>query len=116
MSSEIRRPSGIIGQQNKFSLTEVGITHPKNSSYIKFADNGDIYIMANPDLGIIFNSARKSITLVGDVIKFITKDDEGLCWNDLCFNSKATKYSEPTFIVPKKPLSSIYDEIDQFLI
>jgi hypothetical protein len=115
MAAEIRRPSTILGKQNKFSDSEVGLTHPRTPAFIKLSDNGDMYIMASPDVGIILNAARKSITLVGDVVKFVTKEDDGLNWNDLAFNAKATKYSEPTFVIPKKQTSSIYDEIDQFL-
>lgn len=111
----IRRPSEIIGDQNRYGANEVGITHPSNASFIKVADNGDIHIMANPSFGIILNATRQSITFVGDSIKFITKENEGLAWNELTFNSKATKYSEPTFIIPRKPYSSIYDDIDQFV-
>lgn len=111
----IRRPSELIGEQNQFGYNEVGVTHPTTSAYIKLADNGDIYLMANPNVGIIFNSTRQSITLVGDTIKFVTPDNQGLCWNELSFNAKATRYSEPTFIIPKQPYSSIYDDIDQFM-
>lgn len=111
----IRRPSEIIGDQGRFDANEVGLTHPRVPSFIKMADNGDIYIMANPNFGIVLNAARQSITFIGDKIKFITRDDEGLLWNELAFNAKATKYSEPTFAIPKQPYSSIYDDIDQFV-
>jgi len=111
----IRRPSEIIGNQNRFDNNEVGLTHPKNSSFIKLADNGDIYIMCNPNFGIVLNATRQSITFIGDTIKFITKNDQGLLWNELAFNAKASKYSEPTFIIPRDPYSSIYDNIDQFV-
>ena len=111
----IRRPSDVIGKQNRFKPNEVGLTHPGTSAYIKLADNGDLHIMANPNFGIVMSSARQSITFIGDTIKFITNEHEGLRWNELAFNSKATKYSEPTFVIPKKPNSTIYDDIDQFL-
>jgi hypothetical protein len=111
----IRRPSEIIGDQNRFDNNEVGLTHPKTTGFIKLADNGDTYIMLNPSCGIVMNAARQSITFIGDRIKFVTKDDEGLCWNELAFNAKASKYSEPTFIIPRQPYSSIYDDIDQFV-
>lgn len=111
----IRRPSELIGHQSRFNPNEVGLTHPNNSSFIKIADNGDIYMMVNPSFGIVLNAARQSITVIGDAVKFATKDDQGLMWNELTFNAKATKYSEPTFIIPRNPYSSIYDDIDQFV-
>lgn len=112
----IRRPSEIIGRQNVFGNNEVGLTHPVQPSYIKLADNGDVYIMANPNLGIIMNSAKNSITLVADKIKFITNpNNEALGWNDMYFNHKATSYTEPTLITPPSTQVGIFDGIDQFL-
>lgn len=112
---EFKRPSNIIGKQNKFGLREVGITHPDNNAFFKIADNGDISIMAKDGLGIIISSAQDCIFLVGDNVKFLTKEDEGLRWNGLAFNSKAVKYSEPAFIYPKKQTSGIYDGMSDFV-
>lgn len=111
----INRPTKAIGYQNRFNDNEVGLTHPETPGFIKIADNGDIYIMCNPNVGIILSAAKESITLVGDTVKVVTKEDAGFKWNELSFNAKATKYSEPTFIIPKDPYSSIYDDIDNFV-
>lgn len=110
-----QQPTNILSQQSKFSGRDVGITHPDNSSFIRIASNGNIFIMSQDNLGIIINSAQQSITLVGDTVKFLTNDDEGLLWNKLAFNSKASKYSEPTFIFPKQQQSSLYAGVDHFV-
>ncbi len=115
MSINYTRPTGVNTIQGSFSSTEVGLTHPFNTDYIKLADNGDIYIMANESLGIIISASKQSIILVGDVVKLFTNEDEGFKWNDLAFNPKATKYSEPTFVVPREPVTTLYDDITDYL-
>lgn len=109
------RPSEIIRKQNKFNNREVGLTHPDNNSFIKVSDNGDISIMSQDGLGIIISYAQNCIFLVGDNVKFLTKEDEGLRWNGLAFNPKATTYSEPAFIFPKKQKAGIYDGLSDFI-
>lgn len=109
------QPTNILSQQSKFSGRDVGITHPDNSSFIRIASNGNIFIMSQDNLGIIINAAQQSITLVGDTVKFLTNDDEGLLWNKLAFNPKATKYSEPAFVYPKQQTSSLYAGVDHFV-
>lgn len=113
--NSIQRPTELIGNLNRFGNNEVGLTHPTNGSYIKIADNGDIYLMSGSNMGVILNFARQSLTFVGETVKFITNENNGLLWNNLAFNSKATKYSEPTFVIPKNQTSSIYDDIDMFV-
>lgn len=108
------QPYNVINNQNKFGHREVGITHPDNSGFIKIADNGDIHISAADGLGIILSVSQNCIILVGDTIKFLTKDDEGLRLNNLAFNTKATSYDEPAFIYPKNNTTGIYSNIDQF--
>ena len=112
---EFKRPSQLIDKENRFGDREVGITHPDISSFMRFADNGDIYIMAQEGLGIIISAAQNCIFLVGDHVKFLTKEDEGLRWNNLAFNPKAVKYSEPSLIYPKKQSTGIYDGMADFL-
>jgi hypothetical protein len=109
------RPSDIDNPQDLFGDREVGLTHPDNDSFIKLADNGDIRIMANNNLGLIISPSQNCIFLIADAVKFLTKEDEGLRWNNLAFNHQAIKFSEPAFIYPKKQTSSIYDGISHFL-
>lgn len=109
------KPYDLINKNNKFSNREVGITHPDNSSFIKIADNGDIQIMAQDGLGIIISASQHCIFLVADNIKLLTKEDEGLRWNNVAFNPKAVKYSEPAFIYPKNQTSGLYDGISDFV-
>lgn len=108
-------PTQILAQQSKFDGRDVGLTHPDNSAFVRIASNGNIYIMAQDNLGIVINAAQQSITLVGDTVKFLTKEDEGLLWNRLAFNGKATKYSEPAFVFPKNQDSSLYAGVDHFV-
>lgn len=115
MGTEFNRPYDLLAQQSKFGGREVGLTHPDVFSFIKIGDNGDIQLMAQDGLGIIISASQHCIFLVGDTVKFLTKSDEGLKWNKLAFNSKATKYSEPAFVFPKKQTSGLYDGIDNFL-
>ncbi len=109
------RPSAILGKENKFSKREVGLTHPDQPAYMRIADNGDIHIMANDNVGIIISAAQNTIILVADNVKFLTKEDEGLRWNNLAFNAAAVKYSEPAFIYPKNQTAGIYDGISDYI-
>ena len=115
MPTQFNRPYDLLSKQSKFGGREVGVTHPDVFSFIKLADNGDIQIMAQDGLGIIISASQHCIFLVGDTVKFLTKQDEGLKWNKLAFNPKATKYSEPAFIFPKNQTSGLYDGINDFI-
>lgn len=112
---QFERPSKMVNEQNKFGPREVGITHPDNQAYFKIADNGDMYLMCRDGLGAIFSVAQNTLFFVADNVKFLTKEDEGLRWNNLAFNSKAVTYSEPAFIYPKKQNSGIYEGVLDFL-
>lgn len=102
--------------QEKFGLREVGLTHPDLSSFIKLADNGDIHIVAAEGLAIILHPQNKSITFVGDTVKFLTKEEDGLRWNKLSFNSQATKYTEPAFVsYVEDDYQNLYRGLDDFL-
>jgi hypothetical protein len=90
LSSEMRK-------RHEFSDTEVGITHPDISSFIRLNDDGDIEIFAEPGVGLIINGTSRSITFFADTIRFHTKDD-GLRWNNYAFNSSSTTYIEPTLV------------------
>lgn len=108
----MQRPSAI---DNKFDLNDVGITHPNNDAFIKIDKTGRIYIMSQPNLGIVIDPSKQTIGFVGDSVKVVTKEDEGFKWNNLSFNPKATNYSEPTFTYSKNVINHIYDDVDRFL-
>lgn len=99
----------------KFDLNDVGLTHPRNDAFIKIDDSGRIYIMSEPNLGIVIDPARQSVAFVGDKVKVVTKEDDGFRWNDLSFNSQAVNYAEPTFTVPKETTNYLYDDVERFL-
>ncbi len=114
MSREFKRPTYVNEHQNSFQKTETGVTHPYRDSYIKFADNGDSIYMVNENTGIILSHSRGTITIIGDAIKFVTREKDGLQWNNLAFNPQAHKANEPTFVFPSKEKVSLYDDIDEY--
>lgn len=95
---DVQRPTGEIADQSNFSVTEVGITHQFTNAFVRLTDSGDVEIVAGEGLAIILHTANKSITMVADKIRFITKDDGGLVWNTRVFNDRATKFTEPAFV------------------
>lgn len=105
----------MIDNQDRFDLRDVGLTHPDNSAFIKIDSSGRIYIMSQPNLGIVIDPARQTIAFVGDKVNVLTKEDEGLKWNGLSFNPQATNYAEPTFLYEKGTTNFIFDDIDRFI-
>ena len=93
-----KRPVNIEEIRNSFSRTEVGLTHPHSPSFIKLNDNGCIEIFAKEGLGIVIDPGTNSINFFADHVKFFTKDLDGMRWNKLSFNHKATRYTEPVFV------------------
>lgn len=99
----------------KFNLSDVGITHPDNDAFIRIDQSGRIFIMSEPNLGIVIDPARQSMAFVGDMVKVVTKEDDGFRWNNFAFNPRATQYSEPTFTYSKDTTNFIFDDVDRFL-
>lgn len=111
------RPSHFVGQQDKYTEREVGLTHPDNSTFFRLRDNGDIELIVNDGLGMVFHQARRTITMYADTIKFLTKEDAGLRWNNYSFNPRATSYSEPAFLQLAKDEMRVdlYEGMDEYL-
>lgn len=107
-------PGSIIDQWGYFGHRETGLTHPDLYSYIRLADNGDIHLFVAEGVGIILSATQRSIVLVGDTVKFFSREDEGLQWNSLAFNQKAVKFNEPAFVYLKED-RSMFDGIDDFI-
>lgn len=104
-----------LNRRKEFSDREVGITHPDLSSFIRLNDQGDIEIFAAPGVGIVISSRSKSISLFGDSVRLITKED-GLRWNNYNFNYAASNYIEPTLIkLNKDSIHSAINGIHHFL-
>lgn len=93
----LQRPTFDIAEQEKYSATEVGVTHQFTNAFVRLTDSGDIELVAGEGLAIILHTANKSITMVADKIRFITKETGGLVWNSMNFNERATKFTEPAF-------------------
>lgn len=98
MAVPFDNPNQFVQDQDYFGDREVGLNHPDVKSFVRLKDNGDVEIMANEGLGIVLRPAKNSILLYADHVQIMTKEQDGLKWNDLSFNSKATAYNEPTFI------------------
>lgn len=109
MSVYFEVPEHIALDEAAFAEREVGLVHPDNDSYIRVNDNGDIHIMASPDLGIVISKSKRAIILVGDIVKFATREDSGLVWNTKSFNANAIDFSESTFVEysPQNPFEGI---------
>lgn len=89
------RPMIPMMERERFSPTEVGITHQFTNAFVRLTDGGDAEMVASEGCAIVLHPQNKSITLVADKIKFITKEHGGMQWNNMMFNEKATKFSEP---------------------
>jgi len=102
-------------KRRTFSDREVGLTHPDLSSFIRLNDRGDIEIFAAPGVGIVISARSKSISLFGDNIKFMCKED-GLRWNRYNFNYAASSYAEPTLVkINPKTLHSAHNKVSYYL-
>lgn len=109
-------PMMVKRNQDTFSNREVGVTHPDLPSYMKLSDNGDVEVFAKEGLGFILHKDNNSITFVADSVRFITNEREGLRWNKLCFNPRATQFSEPAFVPwDESNGESIYNGVEDFL-
>lgn len=111
-----RRPVRSVEEREQYSDTEVGITHPHLPGYFKIADNGDIELWASEGLGMVFHPGNRSITIVADTVKFITKEQYGLRWNKMSFNYEADQFQEPSLVpFDTSEVQNIYRDIDDFL-
>lgn len=112
---EFQRPTELLLQKNRFTSTEVGLTHQTTPSYIRLCDNGDIEIMADEGIGIVLHAANRSVTIIADTIKFMTKDD-GLKWNDKHFNPNASEWTEPALLKKEvDEMLGVFDGIDDYI-
>lgn len=85
-------------KRKEFSTREVGLTHPDNQGFFRISDSGEIEIFAAPGVGIVINPGTRSISFFADSIKFFSKEDDGLRWNNMSFNPASDMYNEPTLI------------------
>lgn len=110
------RPVDNIEAQDAFGDNEVGITHPFEPTFVRLNDAGDIEIVADDGLAIVLHKASRSIILVADNIKILTKDGDAIRWNNSMLNSRATDFTQPALLpLQVKEISSIYDGTDVFL-
>jgi hypothetical protein len=113
--AEFQRPTEILLQKNRFSSTEIGLNHQTTPAYIRLSDNGDIELIAAEGLGMVFHAANKSVTIIADSIKFLTKDD-GLRWNDSHFNPNGGQWTEPSLLKKDiEDINGVFDGIDNYI-
>lgn len=103
------RPIQTLIEQDKFQNREVGITHPDLSSFIRLNDAGDVEIVVDDRLAMIFHHSTGTLTIVADQVRFLTKEGEGIRWNNNVFNQKATDFTQPALIpLPVDENASLY--------
>lgn len=103
------RPIQTLIDQDKFQNREVGLTHPDLSSFVRLNDAGDIEIVVDERLAMIFHRASGTLTIVADQVRFLTKDSEGIRWNNNLLNQQATVFTQPALIpLPVGENSSLY--------
>ncbi len=112
--AKFNRPTELLLAKNTFSATEVGLTHQRTSAYVRLTDAGDVEIMADDGLGIILHSANKSVTIIADSLKILTKED-GFRWNDVQFNSNGTQWMEPALLKTEvQDMNGIFNGVEDF--
>lgn len=116
MLEKINRPNLYMNSLNRFGHREVGLSHPDQNSYIRLTDQGTVEVICSPGLGMIMNPTNNTITFTADDIRFLTNDKNGLKWNDLSFNPKATIGTEPSFVkMTDSDFHSMYAGFEDYL-
>jgi hypothetical protein len=87
-----------LKKRKEFSTREVGINHPDNKGFIRINDSGEIEIFAAPGIGIVISPSTRAISFFADSIKFYSREDDGLKWNNSSFNPASDVYNEPALI------------------
>jgi len=105
-------PLQTLDQQDKFGHREVGITHPDVPGFVRIRDNEDIEIVASEGLAILMHPRNGTITFVADHINLMTRNEDGLRWNHVLFNSRATSFNEPTFITRNETVQEAYETFE----
>jgi hypothetical protein len=101
--------------EDTFGLDDTGITNPYSDAYVKLSRGGEVEIYAGNGTGIVLNPNSRSITFMGDCIKFITNDEDGLRWNEMSFNSQATEFTEPSLVpFEQDTRPSIFRDLDDY--
>lgn len=114
--TQFERPFDAIDKRDNFGPTEVGLTHPELPSFIKLSDTGAIEIFPKEGFGIILDPGSGSINFFADSVRFFTKANDGIRWNELSFNPKATNYTEPALVsYENEDTLSIFRGVDELL-
>lgn len=105
----------IVNDNFTYGETEIGVTHPLNSSFFRIADNGDIQIFADEGFGIIFHKENRSVVFFADSVRFVTRD-RGVSINDSIINDTARKFTEPVLLPYEFEKSlGMYEYLDTYL-
>lgn len=87
-----------LKKRKEFSTREVGLNHPDTKAFFRINDSGEIEIFAAPGIGIVISPSTRAISFFADSVKFYTREDDGLKWNNLSFNPASDVYNEPAFV------------------
>lgn len=87
-----------LKKRKEFSTREVGLNHPDTKGFIRINDAGEIEIFAAPGVGIVISPSTRAISFFADSIKFYSKEDDGLKWNNMSFNPSSDVYNEPALV------------------
>jgi hypothetical protein len=106
----------VLHDADTFQDTEVGLNHPTSQAYVRLKDNGDVEIVAGDGLAIVLHKQQRSITIVADSIRFLTKAQGGLRWNDKLFNERGDAFQEPTLVpAGEEDAFNLYKGVEHFI-
>lgn len=109
-----RRP---VEDKDQFLDDEVGLNHPESPAFVRLRDTGEVEIFADEGLGIVLDPKTRTITLVGDQVKVLTRNEKGFRWNHQYFNEKSSNFNEPTFVpVDDEALVHMFSGLDNYLV
>ena len=85
-------------ESTEISAREPALSHPDVPGFIRIRNDGVMEIICDDALGMMMDPKSRSVTFVADHVKFFTKQDGGLRWNNVQFNENATSFDEPALL------------------
>lgn len=85
-------------ESHEFGNEEVGLTHPNVPAFIRLRNDGAIEINADAGVSILLDPQSRSISFVADRVKFFTREEGGIRWNEHELNNRATRFDEPALV------------------
>lgn len=85
-------------ESHEFGNEEIGLNHPNVASFIRLRDDGVIEINADDGVSIQLDPQSRSISFIADRVKFFTREEGGIRWNEHELNNRATRFDEPALV------------------